>query len=151
MPSRMILSDASPGRCLRISRELRRGLIAHANDDLPNECCGMLSGSGDDVTTLHRAANTESSPFMYVMSPQEQLRLMQEIDGAGLDLLAIYHSHTRSAAYPSRTDVELAFYPSLAYLIISLADPDEPEIRAFAIRREADPQEAISEIPIETV
>lgn len=145
------MSDASPGRRLRISQELRRELIAHAHDDLPNECCGMLAGRGDDVTALHRAANTESSPFMYVMSPQEQLRLMEEIDAAGLDLLAIYHSHTRSAAYPSRTDVELAFYPTLAYLIISLADPDEPEIRAFSIRREAEPQEAVSEIPIEIV
>lgn len=145
----MSLSDASPGERLRISEAVRRELIAHAVDDLPNECCGMLAGTGDEATVGYRAANTESSPFMYVMSPQEQLRLMEEIDASGLELLAIYHSHTRSAAYPSRTDVELAFYPSLAYLIVSLADPDDPEIRAFRIRRDADPGEAISELAVE--
>ena len=127
-----------------------RELIAHAEADLPNECCGMLAGAGDTATVAYRAANTESSPFMYVMDPEEQLRLMEEVDAAGLELLAIYHSHTRSAAYPSRTDVELAFYPSLVYLIVSLADPADPEIRGFMIRRDAPGDEAITEITIET-
>ncbi len=63
---------------------------------------------------VFRAANSEGSPFMYVMDPREQMRIMEEIDEAGQDLLAIYHSHTRSAAYPSRTDVELAFFPGHA-------------------------------------
>ena len=70
---------------------------------------------------------------MYVMDPREQLRIMDEIDDAGDDLLAIYHSHTRSAAYPSRTDVELAFFPRPLYLIVSIADREAPEIRAFRI------------------
>lgn len=101
------------------------------------------------MLSTHPATNTESSPFMYVMDPQEQMRLMNEIDESGRDLLGIYHSHTRSAAYPSRTDVELAFYPALAYLIVSLVDPSSPEIRAFEIHRDAPADEAISEIPID--
>jgi proteasome lid subunit RPN8/RPN11 len=83
------------------------------------------------------------------MDPMEQLRIMDEIDDAGWDLLAIYHSHTRSAAYPSRTDVELAFYPQTAYLIVSLAKPERPEIRAFQIARTAPEGEQITEVPVE--
>ena len=70
---------------------------------------------------------------------------------AGDDLLAIYHSHTRSAAYPSRTDVELAFFPETLYLIVSIADRDAPEIRAFRISRSAPEGEQIAEEPVEIV
>jgi proteasome lid subunit RPN8/RPN11 len=86
---------------------------------------------------------------MYVMDPREQLRMMDEIDASGEELLAIYHSHTRSAAYPSRTDVELAFFPDTLYLIVSLADRDAPEIRAFRISRSAPEGEQIVEEPVE--
>ena len=134
---------------MRLPRELARELVAHATEDLPNECCGMIAGRDGTALRVLRAANTESSPFMYVMDPQEQLRMMDEIDDAGDDLLAVYHSHTRSVAYPSRTDVELAFFPGTLYLIVSLADRDAPEIRAFRIDRSADPDEAVDEEPVE--
>jgi proteasome lid subunit RPN8/RPN11 len=134
---------------VKLPRGLAEKLVAHARADLPNECCGMISGSGGVATRLHRAANTESSPFMYVMEPREQLRIMDEIDGSGEDLLAIYHSHTRSAAYPSRTDVELAFFPDTLYLIVSLAEREAPEIRAFRITRAAPEGEQIAEEPVE--
>jgi proteasome lid subunit RPN8/RPN11 len=134
-----------------LPRTLAQELVAHAIADLPNECCGMISGQGSDALVVHRAANTEASRFMYVMDPHEQLRIMNEIDAAGDDLVAIYHSHTRSAAYPSRTDVELAFFPEALYLIVSLADRDAPEIRAFRIRREAAAAEQIAEEPVELV
>jgi [CysO sulfur-carrier protein]-S-L-cysteine hydrolase len=125
--------------------------VAHAGAEFPNECCGMLGGEDGRVLRSFRARNTESSPFMYVMDPREQLRIMDEIDDRGWDLVAIYHSHTRSAAYPSRTDVELAFFPEALYLIVSLADRDAPEIRAFRIRREAAEGEQIAEEPVEVV
>ena len=134
---------------MRLPRPLAEELVAHALADLPNECCGMISGAGGVATRVHRAANTESSPFMYVMDPREQLRIMDEIDASGDDLLAVYHSHTRSAAYPSRTDVELAFFPETLYLIVSLADRDAPEIRAFRIARGAPEGDQISEEPLE--
>jgi proteasome lid subunit RPN8/RPN11 len=134
---------------VQLPRSLADELIAHAATDLPNECCGMIGGSGGRGTSVHRAANTELSPFMYVMDPREQMRIMDAIDDAGEDLLAIYHSHTRSAAYPSRTDVELAFFGHTLYVIVSLAVPDEPEIRAFHLRRGQPLPDAITEEPVE--
>ena len=98
---------------------------------------------------VYRTANTAKSKFKYVMDPREQLRIMDDIDDAGWDLLAIYHSHTRSAAYPSRTDVELAFYPQTAYMIVSLADRDRPEIRAYHMARTAPEGKQITEVPVE--
>lgn len=137
---------------MRLPRELADRLVAHARRDLPNECCGMIAGRDGAATQVHEAVNTEGSPFMYVMDPQEQLRIMDEIDDAGDDLVAIYHSHTRSAAYPSRTDVELAFFPGTLYVIVSLADHEAPEIRAFRIERSApSPEQAISEEQVEIV
>ena len=136
---------------MKLPRPLAQELVAHAIADLPNECCGMISGQGSHAALVHRAANTESSPFMYVMDPQEQLRIMNEIDAAGDDLVAIYHSHTRSAAYPSRTDVDLAFFAETLYLIVSIADRDAPEIRAFRITRSAPEGEQIAEEPVEVV
>jgi [CysO sulfur-carrier protein]-S-L-cysteine hydrolase len=136
---------------MRLPAPLAADLVAHAHDDLPNECCGMIAGRDGTAVAVHRAANTESSPFMYVMEPREQLRIMDEIDAAGLELLAVYHSHTRSAAYPSRTDVELAFFPETLYLIVSLADREAPDIRAFRIARTAPEGEQITEEPVEIV
>ena len=134
---------------MRIPAALARDLVDHAIRDLPNECCGMIAGAGGVAPRVLRAANTEGSPFMYVMDPREQLRIMDDIDESGEDLLAIYHSHTRSAAYPSRTDVELAFFPDTLYLIVSIADRDAPEIRAFRISRGAPEGEQITEEPVE--
>jgi proteasome lid subunit RPN8/RPN11 len=134
-----------------LPRETAEGLIAHARAEFPNECCGMLAGRDGRADRQYRARNSESSPFMYVMDPREQLRIMDEIDDQGLDLIAIYHSHTRSAAYPSRTDVELAFFPETLYLIVSLADREAPEIRAFHIRRDAPEEQRIAEVGVEVV
>jgi [CysO sulfur-carrier protein]-S-L-cysteine hydrolase len=136
---------------VRISQELARELVDHAVADLPNECCGMIAGRGGTATRVLRAGNSEGSPFMYVMDPREQLRIMDAIDDSGDDLLAIYHSHTRSAAYPSRTDVELAFYPDTLYLIVSIADRDAPEIRAFRLRKGAPEGQQIAEERVEIV
>jgi len=135
---------------MKLPRPLAEEIIAHAIADLPNECCGMISGAGREATKVHRAANSEGSPFMYVMDPLEQLRIMDAIDESGDDLLAIYHSHTRSAAYPSRTDVELAFFPETLYLIVSIADRDAPVIRAFRLSRGAPEGEQIAEETVET-
>ena len=134
---------------MRLPRALADELVAHAEDDLPNECCGMIAGRDGAATRVLRAKNSEGSPFMYVMEPMEQLRMMEAIEDAGEDLLAIYHSHTRSAAYPSRTDVELAFYPEPLYVIVSLADRENPDIRAFAIARDAAEGAQITERQIE--
>jgi len=136
---------------VRLPRALADELVAHAREDMPNECCGLIAGRDGTAIRVMRTTNTEASPFMYVMDPREQMRLMEEVEDAGEDLLAIYHSHTRSAAYPSRTDVDLAFFPDPLYVIVSLADRDAPEIRAFRLRRTAAEGEQIVEEPVEII
>ncbi len=129
--------------------EVADELVAHARAELPNECCGLLAGVDGVVTRVFRATNTAASPFLYSMDGLEQLRIFDEIEGAGWDVVAIYHSHTRSAAYPSRTDVELAFYPETPYLIISLANDTRPELRAFLLARTGAEGEQVTEVPVE--
>jgi proteasome lid subunit RPN8/RPN11 len=119
---------------VRIGRELIDDIVAHAREEAPNECCGLIAGVDGHATRVYRARNSEQSPFRYVVDPGDQIRIMDEIDGTGEELVGIYHSHTRSAAYPSQTDVNLAEgWPDPLYLICSLADAD-PDVRAFAIR-----------------
>ena len=81
---------------------------------------------------LYRARNAAASPLRYEIDGLEQYRIQMEIEDRGWDLGAIYHSHTRSAPYPSQTDINLAFYPEALYLIVGVAD-SEPELRAFRI------------------
>lgn len=134
---------------MKLPASLADQIIAHAREEFPNECCGLIAGHGDEATRVLPATNAEGTPFMYVMDPREQMELMDAIDDAGEDMVAIYHSHTRSAAYPSKTDVELAFFPEPLYVIVSLQDPDAPVIRAFRLARSAPEGEQISEEPVE--
>jgi proteasome lid subunit RPN8/RPN11 len=118
---------------MRISRELLDEMVAHAAQDAPNECCGMIATRDGEAVTVHRATNAAASPLRYEIDGAEQYRIQMAIDDADLDLGAIYHSHTRSAPYPSQTDINLAFYPEALYVIIGLAG-EEPDVRAFQIR-----------------
>jgi proteasome lid subunit RPN8/RPN11 len=117
---------------LRISRQLLDDVIAHAREDAPNECCGMIASRDGEAVLVHRARNTAASPFRYEMDGMEQYRIQSEIEDAGLELGAIYHSHTRSAPEPSQTDINLAFYPEALYVIVGLKSP-EPDVRAWRI------------------
>jgi proteasome lid subunit RPN8/RPN11 len=117
---------------MRISRRLLDEIIAHARADAPNECCGMIASRDGEAVAVHRARNAAASPLRYEMEGMEQYRIQSAIDDAGLELGAIYHSHTRSAPYPSQTDINLAFYPEALYVIVGVAG-GEPDVRAFAI------------------
>jgi [CysO sulfur-carrier protein]-S-L-cysteine hydrolase len=108
-------------------------IVAHARDELPNECCGLIAAENGRAVKLFRTSNAEASPVRYGLDPREQYQIMMEIERSGWILGAIYHSHTRSPAYPSQTDVNLAFYPGALYLIVSLQDADRPELRAYRI------------------
>ena len=119
---------------MRIGQSLIDEIVAHAREDMPNECCGMVGGVDGEARTVYRAANAEASPLRYSIDAKEQFRLMQTIEGAGEELVGIYHSHTKSPAYPSQTDVNLAGWPDAVYLIVSLADPDAPVVKGFFIR-----------------
>jgi proteasome lid subunit RPN8/RPN11 len=121
---------------VRFSRALLDQIIEHARQDLPNECCGIVASDDGAAVKVFRATNAEASPVRYSLDPREQYRITMEIEEQGWELGAIYHSHTRSEAYPSQTDVNLAFYPEAIYLIVSLRKPDDPEVRAFRIADE---------------
>ncbi|MGK2878038.1 MAG: Mov34/MPN/PAD-1 family protein [Solirubrobacterales bacterium] len=107
-------------------------LVAHARDDVPNECCGVVGSTDGVAQVVHRAVNAAASPLRYEIDSADFLRIYNLIDAADQEVGAIYHSHTRSAAYPSQTDINLALWPDALYIIISLAE-DEPVVRAFAI------------------
>ena len=107
-------------------------LLAHAREDAPNECCGLIGGQDGVARTVYRARNAEASPLRYNLDPQDQFRIMTAMDEAGEDLAALYHSHTKSPAYPSQTDINLAAYPETLYVIISLLEGEQP-VRAFHI------------------
>ena len=95
----------------------------------------MVAGSDGRATRVYRARNAEASPLRYVIHPADQFRITMEIEERGEEIAAIYHSHTKSAAEPSQTDVNLAEnWPDPLYLICSLADPAKPHVRGFAIR-----------------
>jgi proteasome lid subunit RPN8/RPN11 len=119
---------------MRIARSLVDEIVVHAREGLPNECCGMVGGADGEARTVYRAENAEASPLRYSIDAAEQFRLMQTIEAAGEELVGIYHSHTKSPAYPSQTDVNLAGWPDAVYLIASLADPGAPEVKGFWIR-----------------
>jgi proteasome lid subunit RPN8/RPN11 len=107
-------------------------MVAHAREDDPNECCGMLAGVNGMVTKLYRTRNAEASPTRYVIDSQDLFNAYKEMDSFGWELVGIYHSHTHTHAYPSATDVRLAAYPEAVYIIVSL-EKEEPVIRGFRI------------------
>ncbi|WP_202882128.1 Mov34/MPN/PAD-1 family protein [Candidatus Manganitrophus noduliformans] len=130
---------------LQIPKTLIDEMIAHAQAEAPNECCGLLSGKENVVSEIYQIGNLPADDpaiadlkvppdrrFRYVMDPKEQLRAFKAMRKSGTELLGIYHSHPHSPAYPSATDVRLAFYTDTYYLIISL-EKEKPEIRTFRI------------------
>ncbi|MGO9820742.1 MAG: Mov34/MPN/PAD-1 family protein [Solirubrobacteraceae bacterium] len=118
---------------MRIARDLYDELISHAVAEAPNECCGMIASRDGDAVRVFRAENAAASPLRYEIDGAEQYRIQMEIDDEGLDLGAIYHSHTRTPPFPSQTDINLAFYPDALYIIVGVAS-DQPEVKAYEIR-----------------
>ena len=121
---------------LYITRAFAEEMITHALKDDPNECCGILSGADGIVTNLYRITNTSASPFRYQMDPREQYQADLDSEKNGWEILAFYHSHTHSEAYPSPTDIRLALesgWLNVTYVLESLEHRDSPEIRAFHI------------------
>jgi proteasome lid subunit RPN8/RPN11 len=116
-----------------IPSSLYEDIVDHALADAPAECCGMIASRDGRAVAVHRATNiAPAPPLAYEIDGLEQLRIQTAIEDAGLDLGAIYHSHTRSDPYPSQTDINLAFYPDSLYIIVGVAK-DEPDVRAFRI------------------
>lgn len=117
---------------MKISQSLIDEMVAHAREDLPNECCGMIGGRDGEASSVVRVENAAASPLRYEMDPQGQFDALKRIEGAGEELVGIYHSHTRSAAYPSQTDVNQAVaWPEQVYVIVSLENEEAPVVKAY--------------------
>ena len=119
---------------MRINRALADEIVAHAREDLPNECCGIVASQNGEAVKVYRAQNVHQSPLRFEIDSRDLIRIYSDIEDSGHELGSMYHSHTKSAAYPSQTDVNFAQdWPGLIWLIVSLADRDAPEIKAFRI------------------
>jgi proteasome lid subunit RPN8/RPN11 len=108
---------------------------AHAVSEAPDECCGILAGTNNNVVKIYRTTNTEHSPSKYKINSQEMFSIYKEIRENRWELLGVYHSHVHTAAYPSPTDVKSALLPEAIYFIISLRDSERVVIRGFYINK----------------
>jgi proteasome lid subunit RPN8/RPN11 len=118
---------------LFIPKDLLERIMTHCRSVYPGEACGLISGKGRIAEKVFEMTNAEHSNVSYLMEPAEQFKAMKEMRQERRDLVAIYHSHPHSVAYPSAKDVELAFYPDSLYVIAGLLIEESPELRAFEI------------------
>lgn len=119
---------------LSLPRSLVDAVVAHARRDHPDECCGVIAGRDGVATRVFAMTNAERSPTGFSFDSAEQLRVWRDIDDADEDVLVVYHSHTMTEAYPSRTDVRWsANTPGVWWLLVSTRDPQADEVRAFRI------------------
>jgi proteasome lid subunit RPN8/RPN11 len=120
-----------------MARPLLDELIAHAVQEAPNECCGMVAvepGVPVRAARVHRAVNTAASPLRFEVDGRELLHTIEQIEEDGCELGAIYHSHTRSEPYPSQTDINFAAnWPGVEWIIVGLANGQEPQARSYLI------------------
>ena len=131
-----------------LSDELAQEMVEHCEAGRPNEACGLLGSKDGRVAKVYPMTNASASPVRYSLDPKEQFKVYRQIEDEGLELGGVYHSHTRTEAYPSPTDVRLAS-EDVPYLIVSLAGKT-PSIRAFRIEKETWTAEdgTIEEIPV---
>ena len=109
-------------------------IVAHARRDHPDECCGVLAGSGGVATRLFEMDNAERSPTGFTFDSAEWLRVYRDIDDADEDILVVYHSHTATEAYPSRTDIRWSVNtPGASWLLVSTREPSYDEVKSYTI------------------
>jgi proteasome lid subunit RPN8/RPN11 len=122
---------------MRISSELLSEIVAHAQEDPAIECCGVVAvapGPPGQAVRVHRALNKHNSALKFEIDGSELVKLYNEIDGDGYELGGIYHSHVRSAPYPSQTDINFAAkWPGVEWIIVGLSAGQEPEARSYLI------------------
>lgn len=133
---------------LRISAEIANEMVAHSEEGRPNEACGLLARHGPEIVRVYRMRNAAESPLRYSLDPAEQFQVYREMEEQGLELAGVYHSHTRTPAYPSPTDVKRAS-EDVPYVIVSLA-ARRPSIRAYRIIKAnwTDEEGEVTEIPV---
>jgi proteasome lid subunit RPN8/RPN11 len=133
---------------LTIDRVTCDAIVAHARRDHPDEACGVVAGGvgSDRPARLIEMLNAERSPTFYRFDSVEQLKVWREMDDRGEEPVVIYHSHTATEAYPSRTDISYAQEPNAHYVLVSTRQPDKVEFRSFRIL-----DGTITEEPVEVV
>ena len=133
---------------LVVPRTLADAMVEHCLAERPNEACGVLGADAGGLTEVFPMTNTAASPVRYALDPKEQFAVYRKLDDEGWDLGGVYHSHTRTEAYPSPTDVRMAS-EDVPYLIVSLAS-EPASIRAFRIVKAnwTDEEGEITEIPV---
>ena len=134
---------------LRIPAEMVDAIVAHARADHPDEACGIIAGpaGSDRPTRLVPMLNAERSPTFYRFDSGEQLRLYKELDAADEEIVVVYHSHTGTEAYPSRTDISYAGEPQAHYVLVSTREPDTNEFRSYRILDGQVTEETVEIIP----
>lgn len=120
---------------IRIPKSIYEDIVEHARNEAPLECCGILAGKDGTVQRAFELRNEEQSPVRYLMSPQEQLKVFEEMEKEKMEMVGIYHSHTHTDPYPSETDIQMAFYPEVLTVIVSLKE-EVPDVKAFKIEEE---------------
>jgi len=133
---------------LRLSTATYDAIVAHARRDHPDEACGVVAGplGSDRPQRLIEMINAERSPTFYRFDSTEQLKVWREMDDADEEPVIIYHSHTATEAYPSRTDVTFASEPNAHYVLVSTREPDAVEFRSYRIV-----DGVVTEEPVEVV
>jgi len=119
---------------LELPAALRDAIVSHARAEVPKEACGLVAGRDGRATRVIRCVNAHPAAVTrYTIDPREQLRAFRDMEANGEDLVAIYHSHPATQAYPSPTDRAESHYPEAIYVLVSLRDT-APDVRAFRIR-----------------
>jgi proteasome lid subunit RPN8/RPN11 len=116
---------------LEIPNIIFEQMIAQAKAEVPIEACGILAGSGGRVEKLYKMTNADRRSDHFMMEPKEQFKVIKDIREAGLEMLAIYHSHPETPARPSAEDIRLALTPDVTYVIISLRNDNHPAVKGF--------------------
>jgi [CysO sulfur-carrier protein]-S-L-cysteine hydrolase len=133
---------------LVIRRDLVDAMVAHARRDHPDEACGVIAGAegSDQPERMIEMTNSERSPTFYRFDSMEHLRVWRGMAAAGEEPVVIYHSHTSTEAYPSRSDVAIAQEPGAHYVLLSTRDPEQHELRSYRIV-----DGVVTEEPVEVV
>lgn len=118
---------------MEIPADIFEQMVAQAKTQAPVEACGILAGRDNRVEEFYEMTNVNNSSDHFMMEPKEQFAVAKNMRAAGLEPLAIYHSHPATPARPSAEDIRLAFMPDVTYVILSLQEPTNPEVKAFKI------------------
>jgi proteasome lid subunit RPN8/RPN11 len=141
---------------IELPRPMFDEILTHAVAELPNEACGVVAGEDGRPVRVFPMRNAEASPVVYRFDEREQLDVFTEVEEKGWSLLAFFHSHTHTEAYPSPTDLARAHwgdpvtgeqvpaYPGIRYLILSLKDRQHPRIRAYRFQDARPVEEDVS-------